>query len=359
MPAPAPVAVVIPTHNHPETLSLAVASALQQTFSDLSLVLLGDGVDDDTRTIAREWEAADERVEFLDLPKGARHGEEHRHQLLIDSRCDIVSYCGDDDLLLADHIETMVALLEGRDFVNPLPIVVRDGDELVHLPCDLGDPKMLRWMVESGHNAVSLTGVTHTLDSYRRLPHGWRVTPQGVPTDQYMWQQYLAMPGIRAATGARATTVKLQDGAEQDPMRRRAWSRMWWDRMGRRGFRSQWDVRVDAAVRAAAVRMQLECHDLAADREMLLADQRRLVGDIGVLQTDLDRLHENLAAAAEVNRQLSVTLQEVATEHAMVLGTTSWRYTRPLRGAAGVVRRLALPAVRAVRRSRRSEPPDG
>ena len=42
------VTVIIPTHNHPGPLAFSIASVLQQSFEDLSLVVIGDGVGDDT-----------------------------------------------------------------------------------------------------------------------------------------------------------------------------------------------------------------------------------------------------------------------------------------------------------------------
>ncbi len=46
--------------------------------------------------------------------------------------------------------------------------------------------------------SIGLTGVAHTMEAYRRLPHGWRTTPEGMPTDHWMWLQFLELPGSAA-----------------------------------------------------------------------------------------------------------------------------------------------------------------
>jgi hypothetical protein len=45
------------------------------------------------------------------------------------------------------------------------------------------------------------------MDLYRRLPSGWQTTPEGTPTDLYMWQQILAVAGCRAVSGLRPTVL--------------------------------------------------------------------------------------------------------------------------------------------------------
>jgi hypothetical protein len=47
------------------------------------------------------------------------------------------------------------------------------------------------------------------MDAYRRLPHGWRTTPDGIHTDSWMWRQFLAEDWVCAASGTRPTVVHL------------------------------------------------------------------------------------------------------------------------------------------------------
>jgi glycosyltransferase involved in cell wall biosynthesis len=109
--------VLIPTHDHGPTLYYSVRSALAQSVENIEILIVGDGVPEPTREIVAELQR-DERVRFLDNPKGESRGELHRHTALQEARSEIVCYLSDDDLWLPDHIATMRQLLESADFAS-------------------------------------------------------------------------------------------------------------------------------------------------------------------------------------------------------------------------------------------------
>ncbi|HAY69651.1 MAG TPA: hypothetical protein DCY82_15445, partial [Acidimicrobiaceae bacterium] len=201
------VTVIIPTHNHPGPLAFSIASVLQQSFEDLSLVVIGDGVGDDTRGVVFEAMKQDSRVSFVDRPKSARHAEAVRHEVICSVDSPFIAYQGDDDLWLPNHLQVMLQLLDDADFVHPLPIFVKANGTLRHAPTDLSRPRCLAWhLSETPRNAISLTGVTHSRASYLKLPYGWRETPAGRWTDHYMWQQYFLSDDVRLKTSPLSTT---------------------------------------------------------------------------------------------------------------------------------------------------------
>ena len=58
--------------------------------------------------------------------------------------------------------------------------------------------------------------------AYRRLPYGWRTTPDGFHTDSWMWGQFLGEDWVRAASGRVPTVVHLPSPARSDwPVGRR------------------------------------------------------------------------------------------------------------------------------------------
>jgi GalNAc5-diNAcBac-PP-undecaprenol beta-1,3-glucosyltransferase len=198
--------VVVPTFDHGPMLLRSVRSALSQTVEDLEVFVVGDGVPDVTREVTAELEREDERVRFFDNPKGPRHGEAHRHAALQQARGEIVCYLSDDDLWLPDHVETMRRLLVDADFASALPTYVDEKGKLGFILVDLSVPTYRELML-SGTNRVPLSCGAHTLETYRKLPHGWRTTPQGKPTDLHMWQQILADPGCTAVSSTRPTVL--------------------------------------------------------------------------------------------------------------------------------------------------------
>ena len=205
----APVAtVLVPTHDHSLTLGHAVASALGQTVSDLEVMIVGDGVPEATREVVGRLTAADERVRFLDNPKGAGNGELHRHAALADAKGRTVCYLADDDLWLPDHVETMASLLDEADFGAATTLRHRPGREPEVLVHDL-KTELYRDLLLAGANKVPLSSGAHTMEMYRRLPHGWRPKPPGVPSDLHMWHQFLAEPSCHAASSARPTVLNF------------------------------------------------------------------------------------------------------------------------------------------------------
>ncbi|MFC1681521.1 glycosyltransferase family 2 protein [Pseudomonadota bacterium] len=200
--------VLIPTFNHECLLYQSVGSVLEQTVSDIEVFIVGDGVPDRTREIVAELKQRDDRVYFFDHPKGPRFGEAYRHGVLQHATGEIVCYLSDDDIYMADHVEYMLELLGRADFCNTLCMYI-DGDGAINYgPVDMADPSFRRQELE-GRGMVSLTMGAHTLDMYRRLPYGWRTTPDNISTDLYMWQQFLAITDCRAASGIKPTAIRF------------------------------------------------------------------------------------------------------------------------------------------------------
>lgn len=198
--------VLIPTHDHGPTLRHSVASALAQTVTDIEIFIVGDGMPEAARDVARSVARLDSRIRLFENPKGPRHGEILRHEALREAVGHAVCYLSDDDLWMPDHVETMLALLEHHDFANALPLYLHPTKGLSSLTVNLEHDYFRRLMV-SGTNRVPLSCGAHTLQMYRRLPHGWRTTPAGTFTDAYMWQQFLADPACRATSAVWPTVL--------------------------------------------------------------------------------------------------------------------------------------------------------
>jgi len=201
-----PVAtVLVPTHDHAATLPHAVGSVQEQGVADLEIVIVGDGVGDDTRDAVADLARTDARVRFLDREKGERHGERHRHEALAGARGAIVCYAADDDLWLPWHVETLQGALADADLAHTLALGI-DGDGAPTLSFfDAGHRGNRRYM-ERARVGFGLANGAHTLAAYRRLPHGWRPAPPDVHSDLHMWRQFLDA-GCRVRGVARPTVV--------------------------------------------------------------------------------------------------------------------------------------------------------
>jgi GalNAc5-diNAcBac-PP-undecaprenol beta-1,3-glucosyltransferase len=244
--------ILVPTFRHAALLPYALRSALDQEGASVEVLVVGDGVEDDTRA-ALEPFLADERVRFFDFPKGPRHGELNRHEALREASGRIVCYLSDDDLLLRNHVSELSRLLRDADFAHAVSArFVADG-ALEYFPWNYGRYEF----VEIGRGrmaSIGLTGVGHTLEAYRRLPHGWRASPAELSTDHHMWLQWLDLPGMRAAMGDRLTYLTFPDPvfgrlAVED---RVALLADWLHRSREAGFDAELEAMLQAAIRRAA-----------------------------------------------------------------------------------------------------------
>ncbi len=262
--------ILVPTRRHVLLLPWALASALDQEGASVEVLVVGDGVEDATReVIARH--ADDPRLRFFDFPKGPRNGEAYRHEVLQEARGRIVCYLSDDDLLLRDHSAEMGRILEGADFAHPPAARFTTDGELQFFPWNYARPEF-REAGLTRVGSVGLTGVAHTLEAYRRLPHGWRTTPTGMPTDHHMWRQWLELPGLRAVMAERLTYLNFPDPFWKElPEEERAKVFADWYRRSREpGFDEEVDLLLRRAVKRAA-----EDYHLWARAEQRNADAMR------------------------------------------------------------------------------------
>lgn len=202
--------ILIPIHNKPSTLPLTVDTVLRQSEPDLEVLLIGDGVTDEVRDVVAGLVRDDERVRFLDLPKGPHHGERYRHDAILAANSEAIFYLCDDDLLLPDHVADLLALLDEHDLVQSLNGYVNLAGGLRLYAADLSDPGCvsLHLSEEVQFCSVSITGTAHTRSAYLRVSR-WDTTPAGQWPDHWQFRKLMALPGFRGATSARMTALQF------------------------------------------------------------------------------------------------------------------------------------------------------
>ena len=261
--------ILIPTHRHAALLPFAVRSALAQEGAEIDLFVVGDGVEDDTRR-ALEPFLADPRVRFFDRPKGERHGERFatRRSGIRPRRSSAT--CSDDDLLLPGHVRRGCELLEHADLVTDLPANVWPDGSIRYFAFDLARPEFVQLLAE-GRAGGGLTGTSHTRDAYERLPFGWRPAPPDTPTDVYMLQQFLTLPGFSGATSERLTSLSFPSPlrTELTVDERIAELELWEGRIQDPRFPEELEALTFAAARRATERLKLTSLRLEAELEQI------------------------------------------------------------------------------------------
>lgn len=214
--------VIIPTYNHPETLEYAVWSVLNQSYENFRLVIICDGVTQETRDVTAKFQD-DSRVTVLDFPKSSRVGEEYRDFAIRNFPSRFVTYLGDDDLFLPDHLKVMKEELLNYDFSHPLPVyLTKERQVRLFARTNLSDLYWVNWHLEGPpyKNSISMTGVAHTRDIYFCLNEGWTTTPEKRWADHYMWCKFLSLDGIRLSTSKLSTTIKSPQRLFNSPERK-------------------------------------------------------------------------------------------------------------------------------------------
>jgi hypothetical protein len=271
--------ILIPTHEHVEPLRQAVASAQDQSLQDFELFIVGDGVSDATRALVAELSAADRRIRFFDCAKGPRKGEIHRNQALQHAQGRFVAYLGDDDCWMPNHLEVMNELLSEADFGHTLQIGINGSGDLVVMPGDLAHAAFRDRMLHTMFNCFDFTFAGHTLEAYRRLPYGWRTTPQEFPwTDLYMWRQFLAEPWCRARSAMVPTGINTWTHLRPNlsDAERAAELTYWRAQAARPEFRETLWREVARQLAGHTVRLDLERIRLNAENQKLAEDNRVL-----------------------------------------------------------------------------------
>ena len=108
--APPPhVTVILATYDWSTVLPYSIGSALQQTFTDFELLVIGDGCTDDSAEVVARF--ADRRVRWINLPANMGHQSGPNNEGLRRGRGELVAYLGHDDLWLPHHVELLVAAI--------------------------------------------------------------------------------------------------------------------------------------------------------------------------------------------------------------------------------------------------------
>ncbi|BEP92940.1 hypothetical protein GmRootA79_13240 [Acidovorax sp. A79] len=225
--------VVIPTHDHADTLWHSVASVQWQTCQSFEVFIVGDGAPERTRSIAQSLAERDPRIRYFDNPKGARHGEAHRHRALQEARGRFVAYQSDDDLWLPDHLDILAAALEDHDLVHTMQIDVSPAGETATWPFDAFQDGQQIERMRASAGGFGLASAAHTRRAYHALPVGWTPAPLSISTDLHFWLQMLGQPGLRYSSVKWPTSLHFSSMTRRSlsPADRAAELEQWWERL--------------------------------------------------------------------------------------------------------------------------------
>lgn len=164
------ISLLMPTHNRAEVLPYAIESVLAQKVRDFELLIVGDGCTDNTAQVVASFR--DPRIRWYDLPKAPNFGYANRNVALREARGRYIGFAAHDDLLLPDHVERCVSVLETRpdlDIVYTRPLWVTPGGYLIPLAFSLYDPITAEGFLSRQINGIPATCVVHRRSCFDRF----------------------------------------------------------------------------------------------------------------------------------------------------------------------------------------------
>ena len=100
------ISVIVPVYNTASYLSRCIESLVNQTYSDLQIILIDDGSTDESGTIADEWQTKDPRIEVYhqqNQGQSAARNEGWQH-----ARGEYIAFVDSDDYIDSNYFSTML-----------------------------------------------------------------------------------------------------------------------------------------------------------------------------------------------------------------------------------------------------------
>lgn len=111
------LAVIMPAYNAGQYIENAVRSILDQSFSQLQLIVVDDGSTDDTARILRRIQREDARLRPISVENGGPARARNRGLDAIEAGTEYVMFADADDELLPDAVEYALTGAQGADLV--------------------------------------------------------------------------------------------------------------------------------------------------------------------------------------------------------------------------------------------------
>ena len=100
------ISVIVPVYNTAAYLSRCIESLINQTYSDLQIILIDDGSTDNSGAIADEWQSKDSRIEVYHQPNQGQSAA--RNAGLQHAKGEYIAFVDSDDYIDSNYFSTML-----------------------------------------------------------------------------------------------------------------------------------------------------------------------------------------------------------------------------------------------------------
>lgn len=142
------ISVIIPVYNAEKTISGTVQAVLEQSWSDLELILVNDGSRDGSGAICDRFAAEDGRVRVFHRENAGVSAA--RNFGLEQASCAYITFLDADDLVPSDYLEILHQACENADISVCDVVSILDGQELQRFTmkdCTLGRTEALNCLL--------------------------------------------------------------------------------------------------------------------------------------------------------------------------------------------------------------------
>ena len=107
------ISVIIPAYNVEKYITRCMESLINQTYTNLEIILVDDGSTDNTSQICDKYAQKDDRIKVIHKQNGGQ--SEARNQALDIATGKYITFLDSDDYLSEDYIEYMYKLLKNNN----------------------------------------------------------------------------------------------------------------------------------------------------------------------------------------------------------------------------------------------------
>ena len=107
------VSVIIPIYNVEKYLSECIESVINQTYSDLEIILVNDGSTDNCRDICERYKRKDSRIKLVHKNNGGLSSA--RNAGIDVANGDYYTFIDSDDYIMSDMIEQLVYAIQSAN----------------------------------------------------------------------------------------------------------------------------------------------------------------------------------------------------------------------------------------------------
>jgi hypothetical protein len=223
---------------------------------------------------------------------------------------------------MPNHLEVMSKHLQDFDFVHPRPTFVNPDGTFFFLPSGIEIPKIKTWhRLDPPQNTISLTGASHTRQSYLSLEEGWDAGPPDYWTDLYMWVKFFSNPKVTTFTSPHTTTIKL------------LYTKKDRDLLSRSGLIEHWFNITRNSDQLASFQGQIETQL----KEMFFDNAAQLVS-LNAVTAERDAVTAERDAVTAERDAVTAERDAVTAEREQILSSNSWKITKPLRKVGYILR---------------------